>query len=152
MSLHTARSLSGGIPLTRAAWFATVAGLCGSLVAIGLARFAYTPLIPSLIEAHWFSSADTVTLGAANFAGYLVGALLGRPLATALSNRQSLRLLMVIATAAFFACAYPLSVTWYFIRRFLSGLSGGAIMVFVASQDLLTSISDICKRLLTILT
>jgi predicted MFS family arabinose efflux permease len=82
------------------------------------------------------SSADTVTLGAANFAGYLVGALIGHALAAALSNRQALRLLMVIATAAFFACAYPLSITWYFVWRFLSGLSGGAIMVLVATTIL----------------
>ena len=56
------------------ALFATLAGLCGSFVAIGLARFAYTPLIPALIQAHWFTSSQAVTLGAANFAGYLLGA------------------------------------------------------------------------------
>ena len=59
--------------------YAMFAGLCASLVAIGLARFAYTPLIPPLIQAHWFTSSQAVTLGAANFAGYLAGALLGRP-------------------------------------------------------------------------
>ncbi|AJG20166.1 YbfB/YjiJ family MFS transporter [Cupriavidus basilensis] len=115
---------------------ATLAGLCASLVAIGLARFAYTPLIPPLIQAHWFTSSQAVTLGAANFAGYLAGALLGRPIATALSNRNALRLLMVIATAAFFACAYPLSVSWFFVWRFASGVSGGAIMVLVATTVL----------------
>ncbi|WP_207001876.1 YbfB/YjiJ family MFS transporter [Trinickia mobilis] len=118
------------------ALFATFAGLCGSLVAIGLARFAYTPLIPSLIQAHWFSSSAAVTLGAANFAGYLIGALAGRPLAAKLSNRTSLRFLMVVVTAAFFACAYPLSVTWFFVWRLLSGISGGAIMVLVATSIL----------------
>jgi predicted MFS family arabinose efflux permease len=123
-------------PLSAAAWYATIAGLCGSLVAIGLARFAYTPLIPPLIGAHWFSAGDTVTLGAANFAGYLAGALLGRPLAAGLGNRQALRLLMVAATAAFFACAFPVSVTWFFVWRFLSGLAGGAIMVLVATSIL----------------
>src|ERR1700758_3611159 len=80
--------------------FATFAGLCGSLVAIGLARFAYTPLIPSLIQAHWFTSSQAVTLGAANFAGYLIGALIGRPIASVLSNRSALRLLMAVVTAA----------------------------------------------------
>jgi predicted MFS family arabinose efflux permease len=122
--------------LDAAAWTATVAGLCGSFVAIGLARFAYTPLIPPLIQAHWFSAADVVSLSAANFAGYLAGALLGRPLAAALSNRTALRLLMVMVTAAFFACAFPLSVSWYFVWRFVSGLSGGAIMVLVATTIL----------------
>jgi MFS family permease len=118
------------------ALFATLAGLCGSLVAVGLARFAYTPLIPSLIQAHWFSSAQTVTLGAANFAGYLVGAMSGQPLAAKLSNRTALRLLMAIVTVAFFACAWPLSVSWFFFWRLLSGISGGAIMVLCASSIL----------------
>jgi predicted MFS family arabinose efflux permease len=135
-SAHATASPSPSLSLDRSAWFATIAGLCGSLVAIGLARFAYTPLIPSLIEARWFSAGDTVTLGAANFAGYLGGALLGRPLAAALSNRQALRLLMVMATAAFFACAFPISITWFFAWRFASGLSGGAIMVLVATSIL----------------
>ncbi|MBB6255206.1 YbfB/YjiJ family MFS transporter [Nitrospirillum iridis] len=122
--------------LSAASWMAAVAGLSGSLVAIGLARFAYTPLIPSLIGAHWFAASDVVTLGAANFAGYLAGALLGRPLAGALGSRWSLRLMMLAATAAFFACAFPLSVAWFFVWRFLSGVSGGAIMVLVATSIL----------------
>jgi len=124
------------VSLDARALFATLAGLCGSLVAIGLARFAYTPLIPSLIQAHWFTSSQAVTLGAANFAGYLVGALIGRPLASALSNRSALRMLMAVVTAAFFACAYPLSVSWFFAWRLLSGISGGAIMVLVATSIL----------------
>lgn len=118
------------------AWFATCAGLCGSLVGIGLARFAYTPLIPSLIQAHWFTAADTVTLGAANFAGYLAGALLGRSIARVLGNRTALRISMLFATAAFFACAWPLSISWFFVWRFISGLTGGAIMVLVATTIL----------------
>jgi MFS family permease len=122
--------------LGRAAWFATIAGLCGSLVAIGLARFAYTPLVPALIEAGWFSAADTVGLGAANFAGYLAGAFLGRRIAAALGNRAALRLLMVLVTAAFFACAWPLSIGWFFAWRFVSGVAGGAIMVLGATSIL----------------
>lgn len=131
---HTAASQAH--TLTRAQWFATIAGLSGSFVAIGLARFAYTPLLPSLIEQQWFTASDAVTLGAANFAGYLAGALLGRPVAASLSNRTSLRLFMAIATVAFFACAFPLSTIWFFFWRFLSGLAGGAIMVLVATTIL----------------
>jgi hypothetical protein len=54
-------------------WRPVLAGLCATLVGIGLARFAYTPLIPALIAAHWFSPSATVYLGAANLAGYLAG-------------------------------------------------------------------------------
>jgi predicted MFS family arabinose efflux permease len=117
-------------------WLPIFAGLCASLVSIGLARFAYTPLIPSLIEAHWFSANDVVYLGAANLVGYLVGALLGRPMAHRLTNRNALRLMMLAVTGAFFACAFPLSVTWYFAWRLLSGIAGGAILVLVAATVL----------------
>src|SRR3569623_538310 len=136
MSSAPSLTSPGSTSLDARSLYATLAGLCGSLVAIGLARFAYTPLIPSLIQAHWFTSSQAVTLGAANIAGYLIGALIGRPLASALSNRTALRMLMAVVTAAFFACAYPLSISWFFAWRLLSGISGGAIMVLVATSIL----------------
>lgn len=119
-----------------AIWLPIFAGLCASLVSIGLARFAYTPLIPSLIQAHWFSASDVVYLGAANLVGYLIGALIGHPLARRTSNKSALRLMMVAVTLSFFACGFPLSVTWFFGWRLLSGIAGGAIMVLVAATVL----------------
>ncbi|MGH8375020.1 MAG: YbfB/YjiJ family MFS transporter [Pseudomonas sp.] len=117
-------------------WLPIFAGLCASLVSIGLARFAYTPLIPSLIQAHWFSASDVVYLGAANLVGYLIGALIGHPLARRTSNKTALRLMMLAVTLAFFACGFPLSVGWFFGWRLLSGIAGGAIMVLVAATVL----------------
>ncbi|AUG07124.1 YbfB/YjiJ family MFS transporter [Pseudomonas sp. S09G 359] len=119
-----------------AVWLPIFAGLCASLVSIGLARFAYTPLIPSLIQAHWFSANDVVYLGAANLVGYLIGALIGRPIAQRSSNKSALRFMMVAVTLAFFACGFPLSVVWFFAWRLLSGIAGGAIMVLVAATVL----------------
>jgi predicted MFS family arabinose efflux permease len=115
-----------------AATRAILAGLCASLVGIGLARFAYTPLIPPLIDAHWFAARDVVFLGAANLLGYLAGALAGRPLAARIGARRVLQAMMALASLAFFACAVPLSVAWFFGWRFLSGLAGGIIMVLAA--------------------
>lgn len=123
-------------PTRQGIWLPIFAGLCASLVSIGLARFAYTPLIPSLIQAHWFSASDVVYLGAANLVGYLIGALIGHPLAKHTSNKTALRLMMLAVTLAFFACAFPLSVSWFFGWRLLSGIAGGAIMVLVAATVL----------------
>src|SRR5471032_518698 len=111
-------------------------GLCASLLGIGLARFAYTPLLPVLIQTGWFAATDAVYLGAANLAGYLLGAMLGRPLAARIGNVASLRLMLLLVTAAFVACAFPLSVAWFFAWRLLSGIAGGAIMVLVAATVL----------------
>lgn len=112
--------------------WATLAGFCASLVGIGLARFAYTPLLPAIVGAHWFEASVAAYLGAANLAGYLAGALLGRPIAARWPVAATLRAMMVLATVAFFACAYPLSFAWFFAWRFLAGLAGGALMVLAA--------------------
>lgn len=117
-------------------WRYIFAGLCASLVSIGLARFAFTPLIPELIQAQWFSASNVTYLAAANLAGYVCGALLGRPIAKRLANEHVLRLMMVLICAAFFACAIPLSFTWFFGWRFISGFAGGVVMVLVAATIL----------------
>ncbi|WP_454689428.1 YbfB/YjiJ family MFS transporter [Achromobacter aloeverae] len=114
-----------------AAW-GIVSGFSASLVGIGLARFAYTPLLPAIVDAHWFAPSVAAYLGAANLAGYLAGALAGRPLAARASNAVVLRAMMALASAAFFACAYPVSFAWFFAWRFLAGLAGGALMVLAA--------------------
>src|SRR5262249_36561222 len=111
---------------------AATAGLAASLVGIGLARFAYTPLIPPLIEAGWFTPAQAAYLGAANLVGYLAGALLAAPLAARFPAPAVLRAMMLLASAAFFACSAPWSLPWVFAWRFAAGLAGGVIMVLAA--------------------
>jgi predicted MFS family arabinose efflux permease len=115
------------------AWRFATAGLCASLVGIGVARFAYTPLIPALIAAKWFSPSDVIYLGAANLAGYLAGALLARPMAARTDAVGVLRAMMVLATLTCFACSVPVAFAWFFVWRFLAGLTGGVIMVLAAS-------------------
>ncbi len=113
-------------------WRPALAGLCATLVGIGLARFAYTPLIPALIAAGWFTPAEAAYLGAANLAGYLAGALLGRRVAAAVPAPVALRAMMALATLAFFACATPWSFLWFTLWRFAAGLAGGVLMVLAA--------------------
>jgi predicted MFS family arabinose efflux permease len=43
-----------------------------------------------------------------------------------------LRAMMALATAAFFACAVPLSFGWYFLWRFAAGVAGGVLMALAA--------------------
>jgi predicted MFS family arabinose efflux permease len=113
-------------------WWATAAAFCASLVGIGLARFAYTPLLPAIIGAHWFDASMAAYLGASNLAGYLAGALAGNQIAARSTVAVTLRAMMILASVAFFACAYPVSFSWFFFWRFMSGLSGGALMVLAA--------------------
>lgn len=57
-------------------WRGAIAALCALLVGIGLARFAYTPLLPALVDGNWVAASQAAYLGAANLAGYLAGAVL----------------------------------------------------------------------------
>lgn len=118
------------------AWRYVLAGFAASLASIGLARFAYAPLVPALIQAHWFSSSSVVFLSAANLTGYLVGALIGQPLARRFSSTPVLRVMMALVTLAFVACSQPLSIGWFFGWRLASGIAGGAIMVLAAATIL----------------
>lgn len=113
-------------------WRSVLCAFCASLIGIGLARFAYTPLLPAVIKAHWFEPSSAAYLGAANLAGYLAGALLGRPMASRWSLQFALRSMMLTATVAFFACGWPLSFLWYFVWRFAAGIAGGVLMVLAA--------------------
>lgn len=111
---------------------AAFAGMCASLVGIGLARFAYTPLIPALIDADWFLPGEAAYLGAANLAGYLAGALLAGRLARVLPTAAVLRIAMAAIGLSFIACAWLLPFLWFFAWRFVSGFAGGAIMALAA--------------------
>lgn len=114
------------------AWRPVMSAFCAGLIGIGLARFAYTPLLPAIVGAHWFAPSTAAYLGAANLSGYLAGALIGHGLATRWSAVGVLRAMMLLATIAFFACAEPVSFAWYFAWRFAAGLAGGALMVLAA--------------------
>lgn len=119
-----------------AVWRPALAGLAAIFVGIGLARFAFTPLIPALIAAHWFAPASAAYLGATNLAGYLMGALLARAMAPGAATPLAIRAAMLAATLSFFACAWPASLLWFFVWRLISGIAGGALMVLATSAIL----------------
>lgn len=110
----------------------TAAAVLAIFVGIGLSRFAYSPLIPVLVAEDWFTPAQAGYLGAANLAGYLFGALVGQPITARWQAKHVLRFMMLAATVAFFASATPVSFAWFFAWRFVSGATGGALMVLAA--------------------
>jgi predicted MFS family arabinose efflux permease len=119
---------------------AAVMGACASLLGIGIARFAYAPLLPAIITAGWFDSVTGAYLGAANLAGYLAGAILAGPIGKRVNAAAALRGAMLVATASMAACAWPLDAGWFLGWRFLSGLAG-ALLIVLAPPVLLPRIA-----------
>ena len=116
------------------AWPALLAGVMATLVGIGLARFAYTPLIPVLVQANWFSATDAVYLGAANLLGYLIGALLAHRLTRWASARVVVGASLAAVVLSFVLCASPSTFYWFFSWRLMAGVAGAVLMVVVPSM------------------
>lgn len=108
---------------------AVLVGLTSTLVGIGLARFAYTSLIPAVVDAHWFTTSAAVYLGAANLLGYLVGAVTAHTVSERFGARATLAVSFAMATLSFVACIHAAPFAWFFGWRLLSGLAGAWLMV-----------------------
>lgn len=87
-------------------------GFLATLSGVGLARFAYTALMPQMVLAGWFSGEQVAYLGAANLLGYLIGALAAAPLADRLGGVRALVLCWIAVALSFAACciAQPMAV------------------------------------------
>ncbi len=108
---------------------ALLIGVTATFAGIGVARFAYTPLMPELVLQQWFCESEVAYLGASNLLGYLIGALS----AHRLSERIQLRWLMGLCFAAialsFALCAQPGDFGWFFGWRLIAGITGAILMV-----------------------
>ena len=53
-----------------------LAGICSLILTVGLARFAYTPLLPVMRVETWLTEVAGGWLATFNYMGYMSGALL----------------------------------------------------------------------------
>lgn len=115
----------------RTVWRLAFLGLCGSLVGNGLARFAYTPLVPVLVEEGWLSTAQAGYLGAFNYAGYFAGALTGLWVGRRMRIGHAAAASLALCAISLFMVAIEWGFWWMVPWRFLAGYGGGVVMVLV---------------------
>lgn len=127
-------SETGGMPLAsdrRTVWRLAFLGLAGSLVGNGLARFAYTPLVPVLVEEGWLTTAEAGYLGAFNYAGYFVGALTGLWVGRRMKIGHAAVSSLTLCVVSLFMVAIEWGFWWMVPWRFLAGYGAGVVMVLV---------------------
>lgn len=113
-----------------------LAGAIALLLGIGLGRFAYTPIIPALVHAGWFTESQTAYLGAANLLGYMLGAWCAHRLSLRLGERRVLFINLAVLSLSLLCCALPWGFAWYTLWRLLAGVAGGVLTVVGASAVL----------------
>ena len=109
------------------------AGLAALAVAMGVGRFAFTPLLPLMQDDAGLSLADGGYLAAANYVGYLVGALwAAQPARSARAVHASL-VAIALATAAM---GIVHTMPWWLLLRFAAGVASAWALVHVSAWAL----------------
>ncbi len=105
------------------------AAIAGIIIAQGTGRFLLTPLLPAMQAAAGLDDAAAGAIGAANFAGYLAGAVVATALAA--SARTMILGGGVLVILGTLATAWDPSA--WLIGRFVAGFGGALVFVAVGS-------------------
>lgn len=115
-------------------WTSAWAGLAALAVAIGIGRFAFTPILPMMQDDFGLTVAEAGWLASANYAGYLAGGLsaIGAPIGTSIAIRSGL-LVIGLSTLAM-GLEQPF-LSWLALR-FVAGIASAWVLVFVSAWAL----------------
>lgn len=106
----------------------------GPMVAIGLARFAYSLLLPTMrADLHWtFTQAGA--MNTANAVGYLVGAVTAGVVVARVGSRRPYLVGLAVTAAALLASAATGDFAVLLVLRLVAGVAGA--LVFIAGAGL----------------
>ena len=109
-----------------------IAGLIALAVAMGIGRFAFTPIMPMMEADAGLTLRAAGWLAAANYLGYFIGALC----AARLSLRQAVRGGLLLIAAVTFAMGIAHVFWLQLILRLLAGVASAWVLVHVSSWAL----------------
>jgi predicted MFS family arabinose efflux permease len=123
-----ARAVGGLGPVSVA-----LAGAVAIAVALGVGRFVYTPILPPMAEALRLSKSAAGLIASANFAGYLVGALVAT--APRLIGSRRLWVLGALTASAVTTAAMGLAHTLpaFLALRFTGGVASAFLLVIATA-------------------
>jgi predicted MFS family arabinose efflux permease len=101
-------------------------------VALGIGRFVYTPILPSMIETLGLSNSTAGLIASANFAGYLAGALLAAGRVPG-SRRAWLLGALLASALTTGAMGYAGAVPAFLALRFAGGVASALALVLVSA-------------------
>lgn len=103
-----------------------VAGICALILTVGLARFAYTPLLPIMRDQAGLSHLAGGWLATINYAGYMSGALLAASIGDLGRKFMLYRLGLVLAVLSTAAMGFTDKLPLWAGLRFVAGFSSTA--------------------------
>lgn len=127
-------------PRTISPWLRVAIGAqCGLLIGMGLGRFSYTPMVPTLIASGSLSEAEAGYVGATNLGGYLLGGLAVPWLLRRADRVVWLRVAICLSVLCLCASIVPGGFLWLAFWRGLVGISVAVIMILGISSATATA-------------
>jgi MFS family permease len=121
-------------PAGRQAILVCAAVLAALAVAMGIGRFAFTPLFPLMVRDGLLGSGSGAVLAASNYLGYLVGALAASRLRVASSRLLAFGLGATVLTTA--AMGWTATLPAWTALRFLAGVASAWTLVATSAWGL----------------
>jgi MFS family permease len=108
-----------------------LAGLAALAVAMGIGRFAFTPILPMMQEDAGVSVAEGGWLASANYIGYLLGAL--SAMAVPLGAVTAIRTGLVVIGLVTLGMSFEHSLSAWIVLRALAGIASAWVLIFVSA-------------------
>ncbi|AXX93757.1 YbfB/YjiJ family MFS transporter [Arcobacter ellisii] len=115
-----------------------IAGIFAIITGVGVARFAFTSLIPSMLE-NYLDITFAGILASLNFAGYLTGSILSVFIKDINQKVMLFRFGLVLAVLTTFVLAFSTNETYWIIARIIAGFAG-AMGLVVGSAIVMTKL------------
>ncbi|MDG2424525.1 MAG: YbfB/YjiJ family MFS transporter [Phycisphaerales bacterium] len=115
--------------LSERTWYRVLACTLGMLASIGLVRYAYSPLVPAMIDHHWLSSSQVGYLGTVNFIGNVIGAFLCAWLSRRFTGGVVCRVALLIGLVSVGLSAIDFGPWWLAGCRLMAGLTAAGGMI-----------------------
>lgn len=122
MSLTRSRIVRAPSPLAK-----SLAGLAALAVAMGIGRFAFTPIMPMMLHDAGLTIAAGRWLASANYVGYLIGALAA--LVVNMRAETAIRGGLLTIGLATSAMALPLPLSGWLLLRLLAGVASAWVLI-----------------------
>jgi len=111
------------------AWQVLLGGICALVLTVGLARFAYTPLLPQMHAQAGLGLADGGLLAAINYAGYMSGALLAAWIESPVWRQRLYTWALPLALVITAWMGWSTGFAAWALSRYVGGLCGAAGML-----------------------
>ncbi|MEL7543135.1 MAG: YbfB/YjiJ family MFS transporter [Pseudomonadota bacterium] len=108
-------------------------GLVSLVVAMGIGRFIFTPILPDMEAALGWTKADAGLVASANYLGYLIGALAAAWMALPGGARRWFLIALLVSAMTTMASGLFTSLTPLLVVRFLGGLASAFVLVLAST-------------------